>query len=92
VFLLAVVQSLHGLQVVQSLLESTVLQVLLGHREQVAQVQKDFPVYTHKASLSTMFGSSEANVGFEITNDLIIAKDRVWRQQHEVFDQKLIEH
>lgn len=92
VLLLAVVQALHGLQVVQSLLESAVFQVLLGYWEQVAQVQEDFTVYTHKTGLSTMFGSSEAYVGFKITYDLIVTKDRVWRQQHKVFNQELIEH
>ena len=78
VLLLAVVQPLHGLQVVQSLLETAVFQVLLGYWEQVAQVQEDFPVYTHKTGLSTMFGSPEAYVGFKITYDLIVTKDRVW--------------
>ncbi len=78
-FFLAVIQTLHGLQIVQSLLESTVLQILLGHREEVTQVQENFPVDTHKTGLSTMFGSSEANVGFEIANNLIVTKDGVWR-------------
>ena len=78
-FFLAVVQTLHGLQIVQSLLESTVLQVLLGHREEIAQVKENFPVDTHKSGLSTMFGSSKAYVGFEITYDLIVAKNGVWR-------------
>ncbi len=78
-FFLAVVQTLHGLQIVQSLLQSAVFQVLLGHREEIAQVQENFPINTHKSGLSTMFGSSEANVGFEITYDLIVTKNGVWR-------------
>jgi hypothetical protein len=78
-FFLAIVQTLHGLQIVQSLLQSAIFQVLLGHREEVTQVKENFSVNTHKTGLSTMFGSSEAYVGFEITYDLIVTKYGVWR-------------
>jgi hypothetical protein len=62
VFLLTVVQTLHSSQVVQSLLEATVLQVLLGHWEEVAEVQEYFPVYTHKTGLSAMLCGPKAYV------------------------------
>jgi hypothetical protein len=62
VLLLTVVQTLHSSQVVQSLLEATVFQVLLGHWEEVAEVQEYFPVYTHKTGLSAMLCGPKAYV------------------------------
>ena len=92
VFFLAVIQSLHSLQVVQPLLESALLQVLLGHGEEIAQVQEYFPVDAHEAGLHAVLGRAEANVRLQIANDLIVTEYRVWRQKHEVLDQELVEH
>ena len=92
VFFLAIIQALHGSEVVQSFLKTTVFQIILSHREQVTEIQKNLAIHTHKAGLSAMLGCAEAYVGFQVAYDLVITENGVRRKEHEVLDQKLVEH